>query len=112
MQIGVQQVGAVTVVELDGRIDSTTAKSFGDSLLGVLKPGQARVIVDFKNILYISSAGFRALLLAGRMAEETESKFALCNLTAEVNRLFDLGAFTDLFVIYSSRDEGLTKLSA
>jgi anti-anti-sigma factor len=99
-------------VELTGRIDSTTAKSFGDSLFGALKLDQSRVIVDFKNILYISSAGFRILILAGRMAEETKSKFALCNLTAEVSRLFDLGAFTDLFVIYPSRDEGLTKLSA
>ena len=112
MQIDVQQMGAVTVVELNGRVDSTTAKSFGDRLLEALKSDRARVIVDFKNILYISSAGFRILLLAGRRAEETKSKFALCNLTAEVSRLFDLGAFTDLFVIYKSRDEGLTKLSA
>jgi anti-anti-sigma factor len=112
MQIGVQQMGAVTVVELNGRIDSTTAKSFGDSLLGALKSDQARVIVDFRNILYISSAGFRVLLLAGRKAEETKSRFALCNLTTEVTRLFDLGAFRDLFVIYASRDEGLAKLSA
>jgi anti-anti-sigma factor len=112
MHIGVQQIGAVTVVELNGRIDSTTAKSFGDNLLGVLKSEQSRVIVDFRNILYISSAGFRVLLLAGRMADETKSKFALCNLTSEVSRLFDLGAFTDLFDIYPSRDEGLTQLSA
>jgi anti-sigma B factor antagonist len=112
MQIGMQQVGAVMVMEPNGRIDSTTAKPFGDSLLGALKPAQSCVIVDFKNILYISSAGFRVLLLAGRMAEETQSKFALCNLTAEVSRLFDLGAFTDLFVIYPSRDEGLTEFSA
>lgn len=111
MQIDVQQMGVVTVVELNGRIDSTTAKSFGDSLLDVLKSDQARVIVDLKNILYISSAGFRVLLLAGRRAEETQSKFALCNLTTEVSRLFDLGAFTDLFLIYPSRDEGLSKLS-
>jgi anti-anti-sigma regulatory factor len=44
------------------------------------------------------------------MADETSGKFALCGLTAEVRRLFDLGAFTDLFPIYSSREEGLANL--
>jgi anti-anti-sigma regulatory factor len=51
--------------------------------------------IDLKHLVYISSAGFRAL----------------CSLSSEVQRLFDLGAFTDLFVIYGSREEGLTKLS-
>ena len=56
-------------------------------------------------------AGFRSLLVAAKLAETTKGTLALCSLSAEVQRLFDLGAFTDLFVIYSSREEGLSKLS-
>jgi anti-anti-sigma factor len=67
--------------------------------------------IDLKHLVYISSAGFRALLVAGQLAEETKGTLALCSLSSEVQRLFDLGAFTDLFVIYGSREEGLTKLS-
>ena len=111
MEIAEQQVGKVTVVEVKGRIDSNTAKSFGERLEGLIKSGGVQLVVDLKNIIYISSAGFRALLLAGRLAEETNSTLALCSLSTEVQRLFDLGAFTDLFTIYSSRDEGLAKLS-
>jgi anti-anti-sigma regulatory factor len=50
------------------------------------------------------------LLLAGRLADDTNGKLALCGLTSEVQRLFDLGAFTDLFVIYASRDESVSKI--
>jgi anti-anti-sigma factor len=110
MQIAVEQAGEVTVVEFKGRIDSNTAKTFGDKLMELLKSGRARLVVDLKHIAYISSAGFRALLLAGRLADETNGKLALCGLTSEVQRLFDLGSFTDLFVIYASRNESVSKL--
>jgi anti-sigma B factor antagonist len=111
MDIAELQQGPVTVIEIRGRIDSNTAKVFGDRLTNLIRSGQTRLVVDLKNIVYISSAGFRALLLAGRLAEETRGTLALCGLTVEIQRLFDLGAFTDLFLIFPSREEGLTKLS-
>ena len=73
--------------------------------------GRARLVVDLKQIIYISSAGFRALLVAGKLADETKGTLALCGLSAELQRLFDLGAFTDLFTIYGSRDESIAKLT-
>jgi len=111
MEIAEQHAGEITVVEVKGRIDSNTAKAFGERLTGLIRDGRTRVVVDFRQILYISSAGFRALLVAGKLADETNGTLALCGLSVEVQRLFDLGAFTDLFTIYSSRDEGLAKLS-
>jgi anti-sigma B factor antagonist len=111
MEISEENRGAVTIVEVKGRIDSNSAKTFGDTLTNLIKAGRARLIVDLKSIIYISSAGFRALLLAGRAAEEQQGNIAFCNVPSEVRRLFDLARFTDLFPIYSSRDEGVAKLS-
>src|SRR5262245_36557639 len=111
MEIAEQHRGDITIVEIRGRIDSNAAKAFGDRLIGLIKAGRARLIVDLNHIVYISSAGFRALLVAGRLAEETNGTLVLCSLSTEVQRLFDLAVFTDLFVIYPSREEGLTKLS-
>jgi anti-sigma B factor antagonist len=111
MEIADQQAGDVTIVEVKGRIDSNSAKAFGERLTSLIKSGRARLVVDFKHIIYISSAGFRALLVAGQLADETKSTLAVCGLSAELQRLFDLGAFTDLFTIYSSRDESIAKLT-
>jgi anti-sigma B factor antagonist len=111
MDISEEHSGGVTIVEVKGRIDTISAKTFGDTLANLIKSGRSRIIVDLKNIIYISSAGFRALLLAGRAAEEQQGNIALCNVSSEVRRLFDLARFTDLFPIYSSREEGVAKLS-
>src|SRR5579863_5081555 len=111
MEIAEQQVGEITVVAVKGRIDTGTAKAFDERLVGLIKSGRTRLIIDLKHIIYISSAGFRVLLVAGRLAEEMNGRLALCGLSADVQRLFELGAFTDLFPIYPSREEGLTRLS-
>jgi anti-anti-sigma factor len=111
MEIAEQRAGDTTIIEVKGRIDSNTAKAFGERLASLIQSGRARLVVDLGHIMYISSAGFRALLVAGRLAEKASGTLVLCSLSAEVQRLFELGAFTDLFAIYASREEGLTKLT-
>ena len=111
MQIGQEHRGDITIVEIRGRIDINAAISLGERLTALIKAGRNRVMLDLKNLVYISSAGFRALLIAGRLAEENKCTLVLCSLSNEIQRLFDLGAFTDQFQIYSSREEGVAKVS-
>jgi anti-anti-sigma regulatory factor len=59
---------------------------------------------------YISSAGFRALLIANRAAAGQQGKLALCGVIGEVKRLFDIGGFTDEFVICPTQADGIGKL--
>ena len=105
-----EQNGEVTIVGLNGRVDSSTAKSFEERLTALFRSGRNRVMVDFKHLVYISSAGCRVLLVASRLAEKSDGQLALCNLTTDVMRVFELGGLTDFFAIYPSREEGLAKL--
>jgi anti-sigma B factor antagonist len=100
----------VTVVEAYGRLDSTTAKEFGDRLVSLVQSGRGAIVVDLKNIDYISSAGFRALLITKKASAEKQAKLALCGVSGEVKRLFEIGAFTDEFLIYPTQADGIGKL--
>jgi anti-sigma B factor antagonist len=100
----------VTVVEAHGRLDSTTAKEFGDRLTALVQAGRAAIVLDLKNIAYISSAGFRVLLIANRAASQKQGKLALCGVTGEVRRLFEIGSFLDQFLICPTQAEGIGKL--
>lgn len=111
MTIAEERNGEVTVVGLNGRVDSSTAKSFEERLTAIFRSGRNRIVVDFKHLVYISSAGCRVLLVASRLAEKSNGQLALCNLTADVMRVFELGGLTELFAIYPSREEGLAKLT-
>jgi anti-anti-sigma factor len=111
IDIAEEQNGDITIIGVTGRVDSNTAKSFEETLRGLFKAGRNRVVVDLKHIVYISSAGCRALLVAGHLAKASEGKLALCNMPSEVRHVFELGGLIELFAIYGSREEGLAQLS-
>jgi anti-anti-sigma factor len=107
MEVVVTTQDKVVIVEPRGRIDSATSRDFGARLLDLVKAGYSRVLVDFSKVIYISSAGFRALLIAAQDSAEKNCALALCGLSPEIRRLFEIGAFIDDFQIYVSRDEGV-----
>jgi anti-anti-sigma factor len=105
-----QVVGNVTVIEPRGRIDSATAKEFGDRLSKLLNAGHNQLVIDLGSITYISSAGFRQLLIAKRATQDKNGKLALCGISGEVKRLFDIGAFGELLPISPTRDAGIASV--
>jgi anti-sigma B factor antagonist len=109
--IAEEQSGEITVVDVNGRVDNSNAKSVEERVVGLFRAGRNRVILDFKHLVFISSAGCRALLVVARHAQKNGCRLALCNLTAEVMRVLELGGMTDFFAIYPSREEGLAKLA-
>lgn len=111
MEIQETESGTVTVLAIKGRIDSTNAIDLGNRLRALYAVPGRRLLLDLQELEYISSAGFRTLLIALRRAADTGGRLALCSLTARVRDLFEMGGFLDNFAIRSSRDEGLTALS-
>jgi anti-sigma B factor antagonist len=107
MELKEEQVGDVTVLQVKGRLDSTTSPTLGARLTAVLGDTQARVLVDFSQLEYISSAGFRVLLQAEKRAERNTAKLVLCGVSGKVRQLFDLGGFLDLFSITPTREDGI-----
>ena len=109
MELVESERDGVVIIEPRGRIDTLGAKPFGDRMVELIRSGSCHILVDLGHILYISSAGFRSLLIARKLVDEFDGKLVLCGMSAELKRLFELGAFTDLFVICATRDEGIGK---
>lgn len=107
MELHEEQVSGVTALAVRGRLDSTTAPVFGQKLEAIVATPRSRLVVDFESLEYMSSAGFRVLLVAAKRAEEGGSRLVLCGLSAKVRQLFDLGGFLDLFTIVRSRDDAI-----
>jgi anti-anti-sigma factor len=101
----------VTVLEAHGRLDSTTAQQFGDRLVTLVNAGRSAIVVDLKNIIYITSAGFQALLIANRATAESQGKLALCGVIGDVKRLFEISSLTELFLICQTQVDGIAKLT-
>jgi len=107
MDLRKDTAGGVTILEVKGRVDNTTAPALGAKLDESLATPPRRLVLDLHQLEYISSAGFRVLLLSARRAHDAGTRLVLCNLTGKVRQLFDLGGFLELFAISASREDAI-----
>jgi anti-anti-sigma factor len=109
MQLTDLNTDGVTIVEPHGQIDTAGAKPFGERITELIRSGSHHMVIDFRNVRYVSSAGFRPLLIAAKMVEDAQGKLVLCGLSSDLLRLFEIGRFTQLFTICGTREESIQK---
>ena len=105
MELIETQLNGMAAVDVKGRIDSNTAGLFQERLIWLIRSGCAGLIVDFRQVIYISSAGFKALLIAAKHGEESRCAMALCGIVGEVRRMFEISAFDQVFTIHGTRED-------
>lgn len=97
MNITKELKGNELIVSLDGRLDTESAPSLEKVVTTELQ-GVTKLVFDFKDIIYVSSAGLRVILLAQKtMAGKGE--LTLRNVSKDVMDIFELTGFNDLLNI-------------
>jgi anti-anti-sigma factor len=112
MEIQKEQVGDLHVVTVGGRLDGIYGSAFANQIGELITGTNPKVLIDFTDIEYVSSAGLRALLVLVKKSKATGGIFALCGVNDEVRQILDISGFTPMFSMYSGRAEGVAALSA
>lgn len=102
--------GALAVVCVQGRIDSATSSQFETRLNTVLADPSEGLIIDMSELSYMSSAGLRVLLVIAKRASAEKRRLLLCNLTPNIQEVFDISGFSKIFDISNSRAEAEVRL--
>lgn len=105
MELKKQMLGDVTVITLDGSLDSGTAPSVHADLEQLL-PENGSAVLDLRKMSYMSSAGLRVLLLVYRKARSTGRRIALAHVPPEVREVMSATGFLDFFTLTESVEEG------
>lgn len=99
MQTKIEFKNNMTLVSVEGSINSTNAQEFGDALSAV--PGDTNgVIIDAENLEYISSAGLRVLLSVKKSCKN--KTFSIINVNTDVMNIFDVTGFSEIMDIKPS----------
>jgi anti-anti-sigma factor len=109
MDISLTKQGHITIIELNGQLDTMTYIAFENQLLDEILPGIS-VLIDCSGLDYISSSGLRVLILAFKKAEKTGSKMALCSLQPRIMEVFKIAGFVRILSIYADRQSALFNL--
>lgn len=107
MEIIQEKVNDVAIVEIKGRLDVTTASDLEQVFTKLLSENQNKVLVECRELEYISSAGLRVLLNAAKQYNKVSGQIVLAGLSQNVKQVFEISGFTSIFPIYATRDEAL-----
>jgi anti-anti-sigma factor len=109
MTITEERSRGVVVVAPKGRIDSTTSPALDAHLIEL---GKDRVVVDFSEVDYISSAGLRVMLTLAKRIRDRKGALALAGLEDAVRQVFALAGFLPLFAVEPTRAAAIGRAAA
>ena len=89
MKIEERREGPAVVVSPAGRLDAVGAPELEERLAAVTRTGPGRLVVDCREVAYISSAGLRALLLGARACLQIGCDFAVAALRPDCRSVLD-----------------------
>lgn len=84
-------------IELDGRLDTSTAPSL-EAELNANIADKTELVFDFAKLSYISSAGLRVLLAAQKTMNK-QGKMIIRNVCADIMEVFEITGFSDILTI-------------
>ena len=93
----VENTAENTVVQIVGRLDTTTAPSLEKTLNEDMEDTK-NLILDLKGLEYISSAGLRVILSAQKKMQKIGS-MKVMNVCESVMEVFEITGFADILII-------------
>lgn len=98
MKIYSQKERTTLQLQVEGRLDTTTApqleEALGSNLIGI-----TQLIIDFTALDYISSAGLRVLLTTHKTMMKQEGRMVIRGANEEVQEVFLITGFSDILNI-------------
>ena len=97
MTMEIKKNAEAAVIEIDGRLDTTSAPALEKAICDDI--GDAKnLVLDMKGVQYISSAGLRVLLGAQKKMQKIGS-MKVVNVCEAVMEVFEMTGFADILVI-------------
>ena len=103
------ELGDVRVIDLNGYLDAHTAPELESAFDNLITDKNYRVVVNFRDLTYISSAGLGVFMAFVEPMRENQGDIKFSNMTENVYNIFDLLGFPMLYEVYDDEREAIDK---
>ena len=107
LSIEVQDIGGVAVLLPAGFINAHTVREFEEAMESVVQGGKYTILLNCRDLGYISSAGLGAIMGLIETVREHGGDILLSNLQENVFAIFDTLGFTQLYRVFEDQEQAL-----
>jgi anti-anti-sigma factor len=111
MELTRRQERGVEVVVLRGRLDALTSNGVEHQILGLIDGGVRRMIVEMQEVTYVSSVGFRVLLVAAMRLRGQGGGLVVSALQPPVREAYEFGGFGAVCPAFACAEEARERWS-
>ncbi len=90
-----QQEVTLTLV---GMINTQSAPDFSNELMAAVEE-YSKIVLDFMELIYISSAGLRVILQAVNAGEDQSKEIGIIHANDEIKEVFEMTGFSDFITV-------------
>ena len=108
MDISSETKDSITIVRLEGNLDTNTSTGAQDYLNNAIDGGASKVVVCFDKVDFVSSAGLRVLLATAKKLGGGGGALRVCGLNETVTEIFEISGFSTILNVFPSETEALS----
>ncbi len=110
MKVDQRQESDVAILTPQGRIDAAGMNDFSAALNTAIQMGNKKILIDFSQADYMSSAGIRVLIETKKKVEAEKGEIAFCSVNEQLLELFEVVRIDKVFHIYPTEFAALDKM--
>ncbi len=103
--------GNVAILDIKGYLDAHTAPRLEKEIQSLVDENQYNIVVNFKDLLYISSAGLGVFMGFIENIRSNHGDIKLTNMSPKIYRVFDLLGFPTLYDIFDDEEQAIKKFN-
>lgn len=107
MKIKIQDYNNVTVVELQGELDSDVTELFRNTITDIIARHKTCIVLDMSGIGFIDSQGLEQLLWSRDYCNENKRELRLAGLDENCRRILEITQLENEFDHYSELAEAV-----
>ena len=104
MEVKITEQDKTLVAQLAGRLDTAVSQEVSARLQPLVDNADRTLILDCKELEYISSSGLRIFLTIRKAAAARGGKVIVKDISTEIRQVFMMTGFLNLFEVVSSAE--------
>lgn len=108
MNIEIRESQGIQIIAFEGNLDTNTSPEAESKINEILDTGQQKLLVNFEQLNFISSAGLRVLLATVKKLNASGGALRICSLNATVQEVFDISGFVTILNVKNTEKEALS----
>lgn len=107
MKIKIQDYNDVTVVEMQGELDSEAAELFEKNVADIIAQNKSNIVLDMSGVGFIDSRGLSVLLWVRDYCNQNRRELRLAGLDENCTRILEITRLDSEFDLYGELAEAV-----